>query len=167
LFTAAAGLDPVDRLMAVDVASYLPYDLLVKADISTMAHGLEARSPFLDHEVMELAARLPTAMKLRGASGKYLLRRAFADVIPAGNLNLPKRGFGVPVGEWLRGPLLPLLRDALLSAPAVARGYFDAGAISERLRQHVAGERDHGYNLWSLLMLELWHREFIDQRGGV
>jgi asparagine synthase (glutamine-hydrolysing) len=162
LFADANDLDAVDRLMAVDVASYLPYDLLVKADISSMAHSLESRSPFLDHEVMELAARLPTSMKLRGGAGKHLLKRAFGDLIPAGNLELPKRGFGVPVGEWLRGPLLPLLGDALLSANSIGRGYFEPAALQKRVRQHAEGEQDHGYTLWSLLMLELWHREFID-----
>src|SRR5205814_2631032 len=90
LLDETCGLDPVDAAMAVDVQSYLPYDLLVKVDITSMASSLEARSPFLDHEVMELAARLPVHLKLRGRSGKHLLKRAFADLLPPENVNRPK-----------------------------------------------------------------------------
>src|SRR5438309_10872674 len=99
LFAGARGLDPVDAAMAVDVQSYLPYDLLVKVDITSMANSLEARSPFLDHEVMEFAARLPFDFKLRGKEAKYLLRRAFPDLLPPENVNRPKMGFAVPVGQ--------------------------------------------------------------------
>src|SRR5205807_6727321 len=104
LFARVRGLDPVDAAMAVDVQSYLPYDLLVKVDITSMANSLEARSPFLDHEVMEFAARLPVHWKLRGRESKYILRRAFPDLLPPENINRPKMGFGVPVGQWFRGP---------------------------------------------------------------
>jgi asparagine synthase (glutamine-hydrolysing) len=154
-------LDPVDAAMAVDVRSYLPYDLLVKVDITSMANSLEARSPFLDHEVMELAARLPVAYKVRGRELKRTLKRAFADLLPPENVHRRKMGFGVPVGQWFRGPLRDFLRDALLSKPALDRGYFHAAEVRRLVDSHLAGRADFSFQLWNLLMLELWHQEYI------
>ena len=140
--------------------SYLPFDLLVKVDITSMANSLEARSPFLDHEVMELAARLPVDLKLRGRTSKYLLKRAFRDLLPSENVNRRKMGFGVPVGEWFRGPLKPLLSDALLSDECVSSSYLDRSRVKTMIEDHIARRADHAFPLWNLLMLELWHREF-------
>lgn len=162
LFETAGELDPVDAAMSVDVRSYLPYDLLVKVDITSMANSLEARSPFLDHEVMEFAARLPVDMKLNGRRSKYLLKKAFSDLLPAENVNRRKMGFGVPVGEWFRTSLRPLLEDALLSEQVETRGNFNAQKIRCLVSQHLERQADHSFQLWNLLMLELWHREFID-----
>jgi len=159
LFGAAKGLDPVDASMAVDIDSYLPFDLLVKVDITSMANSLEARSPFLDHEVMEFAARLPVDLKLRGRQSKYLLKRAFGDLLPPENVERRKMGFGVPVGEWFRGPLRELLRDTLLSEQS--GGYFRQETVTRMVHEHLERRADHGFRLWNLLMLELWHREFI------
>jgi asparagine synthase (glutamine-hydrolysing) len=164
LFEQARGLDPVDAAMSVDVNSYLPYDLLVKVDITSMSNSLEARSPFLDHEVMEFAARLPASYKLRGKQAKYLLKRAFADLLPPENVNRRKMGFGVPVGAWFHGPLRPLLEDALLSEQAERRGYFQKAEVRRLFDEHIERRADHSFSLWNLLMLELWHREFIDAR---
>ncbi len=166
LFSQSPGLDPVDAAMSVDVRSYLPFDLLVKVDITSMANSLEARSPFLDHEVMELAARLPAKMKLHGCDSKFILKRAFSDMLPPENVNRRKMGFGVPVGEWFRGPLRPLLEDALLTKAAVSRGYFQAPFLERLVRDHIDRRADHGFPLWSLLMLELWHREFLGSRAS-
>lgn len=169
LFASTVASDPVDRAMAVDVASYLPYDLLVKVDITSMANSLEARSPFLDHEVMEFAAALPVHLKLSpsriGGTGgaKYLLKKAFPDLLPPENVNRPKMGFGVPVGEWFRGPLKELLLDGLLSPRALDRGYFDPEELRRRVDDHLASRADHSFPLWNLLMLELWHREMVDR----
>src|SRR5205085_9727661 len=116
----------------------------------------------LDHEVMELAARLPVHLKLRGKQSKYLLKRAFADLLPSENVNRRKMGFGVPVGQWFRGPLRPLLEDGLLSEQLVRRKYFDEKLIRSMVADHIAQRADHSFALWNLLMLELWHREFID-----
>ncbi len=154
-------LHPIDAAMAVDVMSYLPYDLLVKVDITSMANSLEARSPFLDHEVMELAARLPIEIKFHGRQLKYLLKRAFAHLLPPENVNRRKMGFGVPVGQWFRGPLRDLLRDALLSPQALKRGYFRESEIRRLVDLHLEGRADHSFQLWNLLMLELWGREFL------
>lgn len=123
-----SALEPVDAAMAVDVASYLPYDLLVKVDITTMANSLEARSPFLDHEVMEFAARLPVGIKFRDRRLKHLLKRAFADLLPPENVNRRKMGFGVPVGQWFRGPLRGVARRAAFAAIAEARLFPRAGS---------------------------------------
>src|SRR5262249_17528868 len=154
LFGETDGLDPVDAAMSVDVRSYLPYDLLVKVDITSMANSLEARSPFLDHEVMELAARLPARFKLRGRTSKFLLKRAFADLLPVENVRRPKMGFGIPVGQWFRGPLRGLVRDTVLSREAAGRGYFRPQEVQRLVDLHLEGRADHSYQLWNLLMLE-------------
>jgi asparagine synthase (glutamine-hydrolysing) len=170
LFRDAGELDAVDATMAVDVCSYLPYDLLVKVDITSMANSLEARSPFLDHKVMEFAARLPVSLKLRGRDSKYLLKRAFADdqaghtsILPAENAARRKMGFGVPVGEWLRGPLRGFLEETVLSSESLSRGYFKPGAVRQLVSEHVQRRVDHTSRLWSLLMLELWHQSVLSR----
>jgi asparagine synthase (glutamine-hydrolysing) len=163
-FEEAKSLSPVDAAMSADVQSYLPYDLLVKVDITSMANSLEARSPLLDHEVMEFAARLPVDFKLRGRESKYLLKRAFSDLLPKPNVDRPKMGFAVPIGEWFRGPLRPLLEDALLSEQSARRGYFQHAWIRRLVSDHLDFRADHGFKLWNLMLLELWHREFLD--GG-
>ncbi len=163
LFEDGGGLDPVDSAMAVDVRSYLPFDLLVKADITSMANSLEARSPFLDHRVMEFAARLPVDLKLRGRSAKYLLKRAFAEILPPENVFRRKLGFGIPVGDWLRGPLRELLCDSLLDGAGASRGYFRPDRLRAVVAEHTEGRADHGFALWNLLMLELWHTEMLDR----
>lgn len=156
-----SSLHPVDAAMAVDVMSYLPFDLLVKVDITSMANSLEARSPFLDHEVMEFAARLPVEIKFRGGRLKYLLKRAFADLLPPENVNRRKMGFGVPVGQWFHGPLRELLQDALLSPQSLKSGYFREEEIRRLVDQHLDRRADHSFQLWNLLMLEMWRREFL------
>jgi asparagine synthase (glutamine-hydrolysing) len=162
LIAEASDLDPVDAAMCVDVQSYLPYDLLVKVDITSMANSLEARSPFLDHEVMEFAAALPIDLKLKGKESKYLLKRAFSDLLPAENVQRRKMGFGVPVGEWFRGDLKSLLQDALLSEASHKRNYFNPKLLHALVSNHLERRQDNGSLLWNLLMLELWHREFLD-----
>jgi asparagine synthase (glutamine-hydrolysing) len=167
LFDGAIPPHPIDAAMAVDVASYLPYDLLVKVDITSMANSLEARSPFLDHEVMEFAARLPVDIKFRSGRLKSLLKRAFADLLPTENVNRRKMGFGVPVGQWFRGPLRDLLRDALLSPRSLERGYFREPGVRRLVDEHLERRADNSFQLWNLLMLELWHREFIDLKSSM
>jgi asparagine synthase (glutamine-hydrolysing) len=162
LFESAQAATAAERAMSADVRSYLPFDLNVKVDIASMMHSLEVRAPFLDVDVMEFAARLPLSYKLRGRTGKWILRSAFRDLLPLENVRRPKMGFGVPVGRWFQGPLLPLLEDALLSEHSRARGYFDPAVVQTLLDQHRSSTQDHTPRLWSLLMLELWHRHFID-----
>jgi asparagine synthase (glutamine-hydrolysing) len=164
LFGSTAGLDPVDTAMSVDVRSYLPFDLLVKVDIASMASSLECRSPFLDHNVMEFAARLPSRMKLRGNVKKYILRRAFADLLPPENVQRPKMGFGVPVGQWLKGPLRDLLGDCLLSDDMLMSEYLDRSEVRSVVQTHLSG-RDRSAQVWNLLMLEMWMREVVSPQA--
>jgi asparagine synthase (glutamine-hydrolysing) len=155
-----AGGNQLDVLLAADVQSYLPDDLLVKMDIASMANSLEARSPFLDHKVMEFCARLPGRYKVRGATLKYLLRRVGRGLLPPANLRRRKMGFGVPVGRWMRRELRPLLEDALFSPRSFLRGYFRAEPLRRIMQGHQDGRQDSSYLLWALLWLELWHRDF-------
>ena len=156
-----SGLSSPDILLAADIRSYLPEDLLVKMDIASMANSLEARSPFLDQRVMEFAARLPIDFKLRGTTLKYLLKKVARPMLPPGLLDRPKMGFGFPVGNWLRNQCRPLLDDLLLSSTALNRGYFQPDFIRRLVGEHIGGTHDHASRLWALLWLELWHREFL------
>ncbi len=153
----------VDTMLDADVNNYLPDDLLVKMDVATMAHALEARSPFLDHQVMEFAARLPADLKLRHGQSKYLLKSALRDVLPEEILRRKKMGFGVPLGRWLRTSLKELLLDTVLSDTALGRGYFQPQAVRDMVDTHMAGNNRYQYQLWDLLLLERWHRIFIDK----
>src|SRR5437870_2984004 len=123
------GLSLTDRLLATDVCTYLPDDLLVKMDIASMANSLETRSPLLDHKVVEFGARLPTRLKLHNLHQKHLLRALARKLLPVENVDRPKMGFGVPIADWLRGELRELAADALLSSQASARGLFRPAAV--------------------------------------
>ena len=161
------GFDGVDAALLVDTKFYLPNDLLVKMDIATMAHGLEARSPLLDHHVVEFAARLPASMKIRGMQLKWLLKRTQRRLVPAAVRRRMKQGFAVPLDAWFRGPLEPLARETLLSRRASARGYFNPTAVEQLLNHHLSGRMNYGHHLWSLMMFELWHQRFVDTAEGL
>ena len=154
--------DFIDATLDVDVNTYLPDDLLVKMDIATMAHGLEGRSPLLDHQVMEYAASLPSHMKLRNGIKKYIFKRAVRDLVPPEVLERQKMGFAVPLHLWFRRELREMAYDILLSRRAVERGYFRQAVVQRLLNEHTQGTHSWHYQLWNLLMLELWHRTFID-----
>jgi asparagine synthase (glutamine-hydrolysing) len=153
----------LEKALDADVNMYLPYDLLVKVDIASMANSLEARSPFLDHKVMEFAARLPAHLKLRGGQGKFLLKKAFEPMLPREVLYRKKMGFGVPINRWLRSDLKQPAYDILLDSRTIGRGYFKRPAVQQLLDDHVSMRADHSYRLWALLWLELWHRMFVDK----
>jgi asparagine synthase (glutamine-hydrolysing) len=161
-FARANGSGIVDAALLTDIMTYLPNDLLVKVDIATMAVSLEARSPFLDHHVMEFAASLPEKFKLHGLTTKYLLKRILKKLLPAENLDRRKMGFGVPIGHWFRGKLRPFLGETLLAEATLKRGLFKPEAVKRQVELHTRGERDYSHQLWTLLMLELWFRRFID-----
>jgi asparagine synthase (glutamine-hydrolysing) len=129
-----------------------------------MAYGLEARCPFLDHHVVELAARMPLELKRRGKYGKRILIETFKDLLPRSIRNRPKMGFGVPLDHWFRGELKPLLYDTLLDSTSVGRGMFRPDAVRVLIDEHVGGKWDHSYRLWSLLCLEMWQRTFLDPK---
>jgi asparagine synthase (glutamine-hydrolysing) len=148
----------ITGLQQLDLETYLPGDLLPKADLASMAHSLELRSPFLDHEVVALGLALPDSLKVRGREGKVALRRAFADLLPAEVTTRGKTGFGVPLGRWFRSDLRELAYDLLPSD----RGWFRPEAVRRLLDEHGSGRADHGHRLWCLLMLELWVREHVE-----
>jgi asparagine synthase (glutamine-hydrolysing) len=161
-FARANGSGIVDASMLTDIMTYLPNDLLVKVDIATMAVSLEARSPFLDHHVIEFAASLPEKLKLRGLTTKYLLKRVLRKLLPRENLERRKMGFGVPIGHWFRGKMQPFLRETLLAEKASGRGLLNPETVKQLVDLHTRGERDYSHQLWTLLMLELWFQRFID-----
>ena len=161
-FAKANGAGIVDASLLTDTMTYLPNDLLVKMDIASMTVSLEARSPFLDHHLMEFAASLPESLKLRGMTTKYLLKRVLKQFVPEENLTRAKMGFGVPIGHWFRGTMQPFLRETLLSEKALSRGLFNRDSVRQLIDQHVANKVNHEHRLWSLLMLELWFQRFID-----
>jgi len=154
--------DCTDEALAADVNLYLTDDLLVKMDRATMAHGLETRSPFLDHVLMEFVATLPSHMKLSGGTKKFLLKESIRGQVPDHLLDRPKMGFCVPLGSWFRTELREMTHDVLLSSRAKQRGYFQGDVVEGLLHKHCTGGDDHSAQLWDLLVLELWHRTFID-----
>lgn len=158
----AARRDPVTAASLADMTTYLPCDLLVKVDIASMAHGLECRQPFLDHRLVEWAAALPVRYKQRLGRGKRILREAFDDLLPAEIQRRPKMGFGIPLDRWLRGELRDFTRQVLLDPIAIGRGYFRADAVIRLLDEHQSGRISHGHRIWALLILELWHRQWVD-----
>src|SRR5439155_27016676 len=166
LRSAAALLGPPPRpgitgLQLLDLGTYLPDDLLPKADVASMAHSLELRSPLLDHRVVELGLALPDRLKQHGREGKVALRRAFADALPETVASRGKSGFGLPLAAWFRGELRALAHDALLDDRARSRGWFRADAVERLLHEHESGDTDNGHRLWTLVMLELWQREYV------
>jgi asparagine synthase (glutamine-hydrolysing) len=161
----ASAQDPVNRMLEVDVATYLPGDLLVKMDIASMAYGLEARSPLLDHELMEFAATIPGRQKLVGGDKKLAFRAALRGWVPDRVLDSPKRGFGLDTAsDWLRADLRDLLHDTVGQAAVSRRGYFRPAYTQRLIDLHLTGRADYGQQLWALMMFELWHREFVDHR---
>ena len=155
----AGEADIVNRLLYVNFKTYLLDDLLVKVDRMSMAHALEARSPFLDRALVEYVAALPGRYKIRGFTLKYLLKKAFADLLPPEILRRGKRGFGVPVGTWMRRDLKDLVGDLLLSGVPRYRQYVRQDCVQRLFREHQEGTRERGSELWALANFELWLRQ--------
>jgi asparagine synthase (glutamine-hydrolysing) len=162
-WAGASGDHVLDVMLELDVTTYLPGDLLVKMDIATMAYGLEARSPFLDDELMQFAASIPAGVKVRGGRKKAVLRDALRGWVPDDVLDKPKQGFCVPLADWFRGELRDYAQDVLLDPGTLARGYFREEEVRRMLESHVAGRTDDARRIWALLVLELWLREVVEQ----
>ncbi len=154
--------DFITRTTCADVLTYLPCDILTKVDIASMAYGLEARCPFLDTQVAELAARMPIEFKQTSAGGKRILIDTFRDLLPPSIQNRSKMGFGVPLDHWFRGELRPLLYDTLLDSRSLSRGFFKPESVRRLVEEHDQRRWDHSYRLWALLCFELWQRTYID-----
>jgi asparagine synthase (glutamine-hydrolysing) len=164
-FAPAQDVDPIDQLLSVNTKTYLPGDLLVKTDRMTMANSLEARCPFLDQDLLEFAAHVPSDLKLKGLTTKYILKKAMQGLVPREIIYRKKHGFGVPVGRWFRTSLKEYVWDMLLGPQALRRGYFREDVLRRLIEEHQSGKRDHGQRLWALLTFEMWHRVFLEQEG--
>jgi asparagine synthase (glutamine-hydrolysing) len=153
--------DPLNQVLLMDMRLYLENDILVKLDRASMMASLEGRVPLLNNDFVDYATRLPLSMKLRGLTSKFLLRRALRGILPDSILNRPKKGFGIPVANWFRGPLKEQLLS-VLSADRIARkGFFDPAAVSLLVDDHLAGRRDNRKQLWTLFVFELWHDGYL------
>ncbi len=158
----APGGDPLQRSLALYQETYLPEDILTKVDRASMARGLEVRAPFLDAALVDEILRLPSSYKYGKGKTKRLLKAAVSGRLPASILKRPKKGFGIPVARWLRGPLAPLL-DRLLDRGRLQRqGLFQPDEVARRIQEHQTGARDHRKPLWTLLMFQLWHEQWLE-----
>jgi asparagine synthase (glutamine-hydrolysing) len=154
--------DALDTLLYVDAKTYLPGDILTKVDRMSMAASLEARTPLLDHKLIEFVARMPAALKMKGLKTKHIFKQAIAEVVPAEILNRSKQGFGVPITEWINRELRERIRDTFTDARTRHRGYVEPRYVDVLLDEHERGRRDHSTALWALFVLELWQRTFVD-----
>ena len=164
-FAAAAGGDGLNRLMRVDLLTQMPNDLLALTDRMTMATSLECRVPLLNHELVELAARQPARLRIRNGELKHVLKSALKGVLPDSILHRTKRGFGAPIGAWLKSELTPFVASILSRRSIERRGLFDWQAVSETIALHAAGREDHTDHLLSLINLEVWARMYLDKRS--
>ncbi len=148
--------DLITKASLGDMLTYLPCDLNTKVDIASMAHGLEVRQPMLDYRVAEFASALPIGLKYNRGRGKQLLRKAFGERLPGEVFTRAKMGFGVPIADWFKGPLRSLLEETLLNPQALSAAYLKTDVVRRLVQQHVTGQVNHAYRLWTLLFLELW-----------
>jgi len=161
IYEQTQGVNFTEKTAQVEIQTYLPDDLLVKMDIATMANSLEARSPFLDHKFIEYVASVPFDLKLKNFQNKYILKQALAGSLPKQIIKRRKQGFGIPIGQWFRGQLKEYMMDVLFNAQTTKSGYLNKKYIENIIKEHMSGREDNGYKIWSLLMFELWFREFI------
>lgn len=162
---AGTGLSALDRMIYADFHSWLPDCLMAKMDIASMANSLEARSPLLDHKLVEFAWQLPPEMKIRGygeGGTKWLMKKAFACLLPDKIRRRGKMGFGIPLGQWFRGRLKKRWAETCLSDKALKRGLFRKDALERLLEEHSSGHADNGYKMWALLLLEIWFENFAE-----
>jgi asparagine synthase (glutamine-hydrolysing) len=144
-------------MMYSDLVSYLPDDILTKVDRASMAVSLEVRVPILDHRVAEFAWRLPKSLLIREGKEKWLLRQVLHKYVPEPLFERPKMGFGIPLGEWLRGPLREWAEDLLAAKRIAEDSFFNPELVQRTWREHVTGERNRQYQLWNILMFQAWH----------
>ena len=154
-------MQPLERMLQWDNTEPLPYSLLSKLDIASMARSLEVRSPFLDHELVELCARLPNEWKVNRRQGKLMLREIATADLPPEVLNAPKRGFSVPLAQWWRSDARAQIRDGILPLHPALTPFLNERAATELLDEHQAGRANHAQRLWNLWVLNEWARMFL------
>src|SRR5881296_173977 len=164
LYDHCEAADPLTKALYVDLKTYLVDDILVKVDRMSMAHALEVRAPLLDQKFVEFVMRLPRSLKLNGRTTKVALKMLLDGRVPRDIVHRRKHGFTMPVAQSLRGPLQGIVRDTLLGPRFRQRGYFDADLVKRMCEAHANGTRDHSDQIWTLLMFELWHREYVYAR---
>ncbi|HEX8248727.1 MAG TPA: asparagine synthase (glutamine-hydrolyzing) [Pyrinomonadaceae bacterium] len=155
--------DEIEQMQFLDMNFYMAEDILTKVDRASMAVSLEVRAPFLDPRVAEYAARLPLEYKLKGSKGKYILKKAVAGLLPKTILQRPKKGFGIPIAEWLKGRLNPLLHDLLAPERLKNQGLFDADYVQKLIKEHETGAASNHKQLWTLLVFQLWFDNFLEK----
>lgn len=165
-YRAAGTGDPLSGMIAADMATLLPDDYLVKVDRASMACGLEVRPPMLDHEFLELCARIPSRWKVRNGETKWLLRRTAASLLPSSILDRPKQGFEIPVDAWLRGPLQEMFRAHVLAPASPVEPFIDRNEAARLYESHLRGTGRHGSTLWSLLALSVWADQYLQTTDG-
>lgn len=165
-FAASGGDDPLNRMFAVDARTQLPDDLLLLTDKMTMAASIECRVPLLDQDLVDLAARCPHGIKVKGGILKYLMKRALAGILPEDILHRPKRGFGTPMGAWIKGRLAPVVAELLSERSIDRRGWFRADAVADLVRRHAANRIDGTDAILALVNLEIWARLHLDRRSA-
>lgn len=159
----AGAVDPLNQVLLMDMRLYLENDILVKLDRASMMASLEGRVPLLNHDFVTYATSLPLEMKLRGFRPKFLLRRALRGILPDNILNRPKKGFGIPVANWFRGPLKEQMLSTLSPERVVRKGFFEPSAVARLIQEHLEGRRDNRKHLWTLFAFELWHDGYLSQ----
>jgi asparagine synthase (glutamine-hydrolysing) len=166
-FKKTNALRPLNRLLYVDTRFYLPNDMLVKVDRMTMAHGLEARQPFLDYRLVEFLAKVPTGLKLKWfLQNKYLLKKAMGKTIPSRIINRKKSGFNIPNSSWIRNDLKTFVCDTLSASAINELGFLDYACVNSLLREHFERKKENSHQIWSLLVLVIWWRLFIKERNS-
>ncbi len=159
---SANAANPLAQQGYVDIKTYMTDDILVKVDRMSMATSLETRVPFLDHKVMEFAAAIPTHLKLKGLTTKYILKKSVNDLLPEKILLRGKEGFSIPIKNWIMNELRPLLLETLSEERITKRGYFQPAYVKQLVQEHLDGKDNHSHRLWALMMLEIWHQNYID-----
>jgi len=155
--------DPINQVLLMDMRLYLENDILVKLDRASMMASLEGRVPLLNNDFVEYATRLPLSMKLRGLRSKFLFKRALRGLLPDTILDRPKKGFGIPVADWFRGPLKEQMLSVLSPERIARKGFFDGAAVAALVRDHLSGRRDNRKQLWTLFVFELWHDGYVNR----
>ncbi len=163
IWSSIGDVDLLEKMLATDFQLYLPEVLMVKMDIASMANSLEARSPFLDHEFVELIASFPPQLKFRRTVSKYILKKKLKDFLPHEIVSRKKMGFGVPVGRWFKNELKQFMKEILLDNACLSRGYFKPQSILKMIDEHTSGRIDHTSRIWLLTMLEMWHKIFVEK----